>query len=161
MFFARLLKISPVFFRDLSCNPCSSMCSLTTYVTRLPTLKYLFFADAIKIYGAINCPQDCNLLQFDINSVQGWCIANSVKLNISKTKVISFSIETNVVIDYKLCEYPIMRTDTIKVLRAFIKAELHFHDHVSYIFSHCIKLLGLVRTISRIYGQVVYHISSI
>jgi hypothetical protein len=39
VFFPRLLKLSPVFLRDLSWDPCSSMCSLTTYVTLLPTLS--------------------------------------------------------------------------------------------------------------------------
>jgi hypothetical protein len=48
--------------------------------------KYLLFADDIKIYRAVNSAQDCNLLQSDINSVQGWCTPTCMKLNISKTK---------------------------------------------------------------------------
>jgi hypothetical protein len=56
----------------------------------------IIFADDIKIYWAFRFPQDCYLLQSDINSIQGWCIANGMKLNISKTKVISFSKKTNV-----------------------------------------------------------------
>jgi hypothetical protein len=50
--------------------------------------KYLLFDDDIKIYRAVASPQDCTLPQSDINSLQGWCIANCMKLNISKTKVI-------------------------------------------------------------------------
>jgi hypothetical protein len=72
-----------------------------------------------------------------------------MKLNISKTKVISFSRKTNILIyDYKLCQSSITRIDSIKHLGVFTDVKLHFHDHVNYIFSHCIKLLGLVRSIA-------------
>jgi hypothetical protein len=109
----------------------------------------LHFADDIKIYRAVRSPQDCYLLQSNINFTQGWCIANGMKLNISKTKVISFSRKTNVLIyDYKLCQSSITRTDSIKDLGVFIDAKLHYHDHVNYIFSHYVKLLGLVRNIT-------------
>jgi hypothetical protein len=111
--------------------------------------KYLLFADDVKIYRAVKSPQDCDLLQSDIYSIQGWCIANCMKLNISKTKVISFSRKTNMLIyDYNLCQSSINRTDSIKDLGLFIDTKLHFHDHIKYLFSHCIKLLGLVRSIT-------------
>jgi hypothetical protein len=72
-----------------------------------------------------------------------------MKLNISKTKVISFSRKTNVLIyEYKLCHSSINRTDSMKDLGVFIDAKLHFHDHINYIFSQCIRLLGLVRNIT-------------
>jgi hypothetical protein len=72
-----------------------------------------------------------------------------MKLNISKTKVISFSRKTKILIyDYNLCQSSINRTNSIKDLWVFIDAKLYFHDHVNYIFSHCIKLLGLVRNIT-------------
>jgi hypothetical protein len=59
-------------------------------------------------------------------------VANCMKLNISKTKVISFSRKTNVLIyGYKLCQSSITRIDSIKNLGVFIDAKLHFHDHVN------------------------------
>jgi hypothetical protein len=70
-----------------------------------------------------------------------------MKLSISKTNIIS-SRKTNALIyDYKLCQCSITRTHSINDLGVFIDAKLHFHDHVNYILSHCIKLLGLVRSI--------------
>jgi hypothetical protein len=84
-----------------------------------------------------------------------WCIANCMKVNISKTKVISFSTKTNVLFyDYKLCHSSITRTDFIKDLGVFIDAKLNFHDHVNYIFTQCIKLLGLVRSITFNFSSV-------
>jgi hypothetical protein len=70
-----------------------------------------------------------------------------MKLNISKTKVIFFSRKTNILIyDYKLFQSSITRTDSIKDLEIFIDIKLHFDNHIDHIFSHCIKLLGLVRS---------------
>jgi hypothetical protein len=81
--------------------------------------------------------------------IQGWCIANCMKLNITKTRFISFSRKTNVLkYDYKLCQCTIIRTDSIKYLGVYIDAKLHFHYHVNHIFSDCIKLLGLIRSIT-------------
>jgi hypothetical protein len=111
--------------------------------------RYLLFADDIKIFRAIRSPYECSLLQSDIDSVQSWYTANFMKLNISKTRVISFSRKTNTLFfQYKLCHSFITRTDSIKDLGVFIDSKLHFHNHVEYIFSQCIKLLGLVHTIT-------------
>jgi hypothetical protein len=72
-----------------------------------------------------------------------------MKLNISKTNVIYFSRKTNVLIyDYKLCQSSVTWTNSIKDLGVFIDAKLHFHGHVNYIFPHCIKLFGLVLSIT-------------
>jgi hypothetical protein len=72
-----------------------------------------------------------------------------MKLNISKTKIISFSRKTNLLIyDYKLCQSSITRTDSITDLGIFLDSKLHFHTHVNHVFSCCIKLLGLVRSIT-------------
>jgi hypothetical protein len=114
--------------------------------------KYLLFADDITIHRAVKSPQDCNLLQSDINSIQCWCTANCMKFSISKTKAISpspFFRKTSVLFyDYKLWQASITRSDSIKDMGVFVDAKLYFHNHVNHIFSHCIKLLGLVRSIT-------------
>jgi hypothetical protein len=72
-----------------------------------------------------------------------------MKLNISKTRFISFPRKTNTLIcDYKLCQPSITRIDSITDLRVFIGSKLRFHNHVDYIFSQCIKMLGLVHTLT-------------
>jgi hypothetical protein len=72
-----------------------------------------------------------------------------MKLNITKTIVISFSRKTNVLkYDYKLCQSSITRTDSIKDLGVYNDAKLHFHGHVNHICSDCIKLLALIRSIT-------------
>jgi hypothetical protein len=55
-----------------------------------------------------------------------------MKLNISKTRVISFSRKTTTLFfQYKLCHSFITRTDSIKDLGVFIDSELHFHNHAA------------------------------
>jgi hypothetical protein len=120
-----------------------------TYVTQLPIPNIYFFADDIKIFRAVDSLQDCYLLQSDIDSVQGWCTANCMKLNIGKTRVIYFSRKTNALIyDYKLCQSSITRSHSIKDLGVYTDNKLHFHDHVNFIFSQSTRLLGLIRNIN-------------
>jgi hypothetical protein len=65
------------------------------------------------------------------------------QLNISKTKVISFSRQTNVLIyDYKSSQSSIIHTDYIKDPGVFVDSKLRFHNYINYIFSQYIKLLG-------------------
>jgi hypothetical protein len=72
-----------------------------------------------------------------------------MKLNISWTRVLSFSRKTNTLIyDYKLCQSSITRTDSINDLGVFIDSKLRGHNHVDYIFAQCIKLLGHVHTLT-------------
>jgi hypothetical protein len=58
----------------------------------------VLFADDIKIFREIKSPHDSLLLQSDINCVRGWCISNFMKLNVNKTRVISFSRKTNLLL---------------------------------------------------------------
>jgi hypothetical protein len=56
--------------------------------------KLIVFADDHKIFRVINSPHDCCLLQSDISSVSDWCIANSMRLNSAKTRVVSYTGKT-------------------------------------------------------------------
>jgi hypothetical protein len=123
------------------------VCILGQLAHKLGGRYYYYYY--IKIFRAVDSPQDCYLLQSDINSIQGWCTANCMKLNIGKTRVISFSRKTNVLIyDYKLCQFPITRSHSIKDLGVYTDNKLHFHDHVNYIFSQSTRLSGLIRNIT-------------
>jgi hypothetical protein len=107
------------------------------------------FADDLKVYRAIKSPNDCFLLQSDIKRVHKWCSANLMKPNLSKIRVISFSSKTTVLnYQYRLGNSPILRADCIKDLGVHIDSKLHFHQHVDFLFSHAMKLLGLTRTIT-------------
>jgi hypothetical protein len=80
-----------------------------------------------------------------------------MKVNITKTRVISFSRKPNVLkYDYKLCQSSNTRTDSIEDLGVYIDGKFHFHDHVNHIFYDCIKLLGLIRSITLHFSSPEY-----
>ena len=59
--------------------------------------KYLLLSDNIKIFCAINSVNNCILLQSDIEHIEGVCTANLMNFSSSKTRVIAFVREINVV----------------------------------------------------------------
>jgi hypothetical protein len=61
----------------------------------------------------------------------------------------SYSRKTNILrYEYQLCHTAIARTSSIKDLDVFFDSKLHFHNNVDFIFSECIKLLGIIRSIT-------------
>lgn len=111
--------------------------------------KCLLYADDLKIYRAIKSPTDCILLQSDIDRIHAWCLANFMKPNPSKIRAVSFTRKTTAWnYQYRLGNSFILRTDCIKDLGIYLDSKLHFHQHVDHLFSHALKLLGLIRTIT-------------
>jgi hypothetical protein len=61
----------------------------------------------------------------------------------------SYSRKANVLCyDYCLGHSVIARTSSIKDLGVVFNSKLYFHNHVHFIFSKCIKLLGFIRSIA-------------
>jgi hypothetical protein len=88
-------------------------------------------------------------LQADIKRIQAWCAANCMKLNVSKSRVITFSRKTNgLYYLYKIHDSCITRNDTAKNLPVQFDSKLHFHAHVDYIFSQSFRSLALIRTLT-------------
>jgi hypothetical protein len=78
--------------------------------------NYLVFADDIKIFQAKKCPQDCSLLQMDIETICNWCTANHRELNVSKTRVISLTRKINMIaFEYKLVDLVLIIWILIKI----------------------------------------------
>jgi hypothetical protein len=111
--------------------------------------KLLIFADDLNIFRVINSPHDCLLLQSDINSMSDWYIANYKRLNTAKTRVVSYTRKTFFFnYSYQLCRATITRASSIKDLGVFFDSKLYFHNHVDYVLSESIKLLGLIHSIT-------------
>jgi hypothetical protein len=109
----------------------------------------LLFADDLKIYRSINNVDDCKLLQHDIDSVQNWCLDNGMKLNLGKTTIISFTRKkNNIYFNYKLCNNMVTRSQCVKDLGVLLDCKLYFHQHINYIFSQGLEMLGLIRYIT-------------
>jgi hypothetical protein len=60
-----------------------------------------------------------------------------------------YSSKANVLnYDYQLCHAAITRPRSIKDLSVFFDSKLYFHNHVNFLFSECMKLLGLICSIT-------------
>jgi hypothetical protein len=68
-----------------------------------------------------------------------------MRLNtIAKTHVILYSRKANVLsYKYQLGHAAITPTSSVKDLGVFFESKLYFHNHIDFIFSECLKLLGL------------------
>jgi hypothetical protein len=96
----------------------NDLCSSVQYC------KLLIFADDVKIFRVINSPHDCLVLQSDINCLSGWCIANSMRLNNAKARLVS---QTNLLTyNYQFCHATITRTSSIKDLGLFFDSNYIF-----------------------------------
>jgi hypothetical protein len=72
-----------------------------------------------------------------------------MKLNLSKTTIISFTRKTNsIYFNYNLCNNPVARSQCVKDLGVLLDCKLYFHQHINYIFSQSLKMLGLIRYIT-------------
>jgi hypothetical protein len=81
--------------------------------------------------------------------VSDWYIANSMRLNTAKMRVVSYTRKTVFLsYNYQLFRATITLTSSIKDLGVFFYSKLHFHNYADYIFSEWIKLLGLIRSIT-------------
>jgi hypothetical protein len=109
--------------------------------------NYPLSADDIQIFKAIKSPYGCSLLQMDIDIIHGRWIVNLMMLNVSKTRVISFTRgEKKIASKEKHCRSHINHADTIKDLGVFLHSTVYFHHHMDYIHSQALKLLYLIRT---------------
>jgi hypothetical protein len=67
-----------------------------------------------------------------------------MELNIQKTKIISFTRETNCAhVSYYVNNVTILRSDCIKALGVMLSSKLYFHCHVVFVHSQALATLGL------------------
>jgi hypothetical protein len=72
-----------------------------------------------------------------------------MRLSVTKTRVKSCYRKTDTVrYEYQLCHATITRTSSIKDLGVVFDSKLCFHNHVDFLFSECINVLGLIRCIT-------------
>ena len=118
-------------------------------VTSVSDSMALQYADDVKICRSIHTPVDCELLQKDIDAIHLWCCANSLVLNPTKTKVVSFSRKANVVHPYTLDGSEISRSSVVRDLGILIDSRLNFNYHVSKVINDSLRILGIISSITR------------
>ena len=112
-------------------------------------IKYseiLLFADDAKLYKNIVCQADCVELQSDIVAIAVWCARNALELNIGKCNVMNFCNNHRLVqFQYKLGNAALNNVKSIKDLGVMLDSNLSFKDHVSYICSKAVRVIGFIK----------------
>jgi hypothetical protein len=106
--------------------------------------KLLQFADDLKIARQIRNLADCEKLQADFLSLLAWLSSLKLRVNIRKTKFVSFTRKRSPI----LFEYRdnagtlIPKVEVIRDLGVHMDSKLQFHDHVMHLRSSCLRLVG-------------------
>lgn len=114
-------------------------------ISRELNVRYLLYADDVKIFCKISSEADCVILQNNLDTINNWCKTNDLFLNISKCNVMSYSRKQNVHIhDYRIDNTSLARPDTIKDLGVIFDPKLTFVHHVNSTVATSFKALGFV-----------------
>jgi len=106
------------------------------YVNKLPSLvcsKFLF-ADDNKLYHTIRSPEDCLILQRDINVLLEWSKCWLLSFNVAKCKVVHIG-SAPYVRNYYLNETQLELLKNIQDLGIQVDSKLKFHTHTNTVIN--------------------------
>ena len=113
----------------------------TTVSHSIPVL----YADDLKLLGKIESNTDIQNIQKDIKMVEKWCENNKMKINTTKTNLISYTRKTNpTVSQYTLMSQSIEKVHTVKDLGVTFDEKLNFQVHLNIITMECKRLIGFI-----------------
>lgn len=108
-------------------------------------VKYLLYADDVKIYLRINSQDDCTSLQANLVKMNEWCKKNKLLLNISKCCVVSFTKRLKPIhFNYNIDDQSLARKDSMRDLGVLFDSKLSFREHINQLTSNCFRLLGFI-----------------
>ena len=107
--------------------------------------RFLLFADDLKLFYRIHDPEDSVLLQSNLTNFVNWCNSNDLQLNVSKCKVIRFSMKrVKTVPSYYINSDELSVVESINDLGVTFAANLDFKIHINNIINKGNKTLGFV-----------------
>lgn len=116
----------------------------------LDDVQFLLYADDLKLYKAIENPQDHISLQENADLVEKWCTLNGVSLNVRKCNVISFSRKPTIVEHaYSINGTVLDRVGVIKDLGVWLDCKLSFKRHVDITIAKANSVWSLVKRFSK------------
>ena len=116
------------------------------YINELPSLvssNLLMFADDIKLYCCIRSPEDCLILQNDINILLDWSKHWLLFFNVSKCKALHIG-NTPYTGNYHLEGTQLELLDNFRDLGIQIDSKLKFHVHTDIVVKRAYRVLGLI-----------------
>lgn len=116
---------------------------------------HLSYADDLKLFAKIDCLEDAEALQRELDKFADWCEANHMVLNPGKCQVITFSRKhCPILFNYHLGDTLVERVDHVKDLGVILDVKLTFKQHVSFITAKASRQLGLVIRMTRHFTDI-------
>lgn len=119
------------------------------YINDLPTnitSKIRLFADDCVIYRQIRNSDDASQLQRDLDSITAWCTDWQMCVNVSKSKVMTFSTKkSNITFDYTLANRNLERVTKYKYLGVILTEKLDWKEHIDFIVGRANQSLGFLK----------------
>jgi len=122
---------------------------------QLKQVKFLLYADDIKIFHKIGSPTDSTLLQSELDIFTEWVSHLGLTLNLSKCNVISFSRSlTPIITTYFLNGTELEQVSSIKDLGIIYSPNLCFSTHINAIVNRALKVLGFIIRNTKLFKSV-------
>lgn len=126
-------------------GPCLFTILINDLTNCISSAKALLFADDLKLFKHINCPNDSLRLQQDLDNVYEWSRINKMTFNVSKCYLMIFTrLQDNQNCDYFLNGVLINRVNKIKDLGIYMTHTLSFNPHVEACIASASKLMGFI-----------------
>lgn len=115
-----------------------------SYLLRM--IKFLLYADDLKIYTVVRNNNDSELLQNNLNIVHNWCSLNGMELNVDKCMVISFSRKKSTTHHaYKVNGSTLESKTLINDLGILLDSKLTFKHHIDMVYCKSKRMLGFIK----------------
>ena len=122
------------------------LCCFALYINELPSLvssKLLMFADDIKLYHTIHSPEDCLILQKDIDALLEWSNQWLLSFNVMKCKDLHIG-NAPYISNYCLGRTQLEIVEDIWDLGIQVDSKLKFHTHTDIVSKKAYRVLGLI-----------------
>ena len=114
---------------------------------RTTSSKLISFTDDTRVYSNIAEADDCDNLQYDLNSIYNWAVHNNMFFNSEKFHYISFSssLSSN---SYNVYANPNMEiinpSDNVLDLGIFMSSNCSFEFYIQNLYKKCSNLSGWI-----------------
>ena len=104
------------------------------------------YADDSKVFGAVKCVHDCEVVQAALSNMDEWTRYNNIQFNISKCKALTVTRKKQPVhYNYTLNNVQLTRVAEENDLGIIVTSTLSWVKHINAIVSKANKLLGLLK----------------
>jgi len=106
-------------------------------------LKYLLYADDIKIYSEVRTREDCMILQRGLEAIDMWCVDNGMSIVPSKCALLRVG-SGSIQYDYRVGGGLIGETEVVRDLGILISSDLKYIAHIDHVLKTTASLIYMI-----------------